>query len=193
MSKNRERTAGRMGQYRRSFVNATRLLFTSLNDFDFLPQVRGEDAAIFLLQILPLPIFSGDNSPAFGRAALTLEGVVVVIGCRPIMSELLPGQDVPQRDKHNLPLNRNIWFTRVIAENHATFSFFWMHRADKEIVRDLDFRGAQDRRDLVQGCAGEDVPTLDAYDLTGIEVRARKQASTVDCASTDDDFRREIR
>ena len=58
-----------------------------------------------------------------------------------------------------------------------------MHRVDKEIVGDLDFHGSRDRRDLVQGCAGEDVSTLDAHDLAGIEVRDCKQASTVDCAS----------
>ena len=47
-------------------------------------------AAIFLLQILSLPIFARDNSSAFGRATSAFEGVVAIIGCRPIVGEFAP-------------------------------------------------------------------------------------------------------
>ena len=136
---------------------------------DPLLQVPREHPSIFSLQILVPPIFPGDHAAARCRPAPASQGVVVVIGGGPIVRQLLANLNLPQRDKHNLPLHPDIRIAGMIAENHAAFALLGVARPDKKIIGDLNFRRPQDWCDLAQRRAREDVSAFHADDLARLE------------------------
>src|SRR5207253_1397982 len=101
-------------------------------------QVPGQIARILLLQILPSPILSGNYFTAGAGSTFTFHLVIIVIGRRPIVSQLFTGLNVSQGHKDNLPLNADVRLARVIAEDHAAFSFLFAERPYEEIFSDLN-------------------------------------------------------
>jgi hypothetical protein len=81
-----------------------------------------------------------------------------------------------------LPFYADIRIAGVIAEDHATFPFHGVARPNKKVVRNLNFRWAQGRRDVGQGRSAKDVSTLYADDLSGAKFSDRKESAAVNRA-----------
>src|SRR5215510_12120158 len=141
---------------------------TSLRDSPIFPhffnQVPRDISRVFLLQISPPPVLSGDHLAASRGSAPALHLIRIIISGCPVVSEFFAGFDVSHRDKNNLTFNADIRFARVVAEDHAAFAFRLGERPDEEILGDLYFGGTERFGDSVESFAVEDVATLDAND-----------------------------
>ena len=81
---------------------------------DFPRKISGEISYVTLLQFRPLPVFAGENFPAIGRAAFAFDRVIVVIGHRPIVSELFARADVAHGHERDVAAHPQIRVARVI-------------------------------------------------------------------------------
>ncbi len=57
----------------------------------------------------------------------------------------------------------------MIAENHAAFAFLLVERTDEKIFGDLDLGRAQRLGDLLKRFAVENVPSLDADNISSFD------------------------
>ena len=62
---------------------------------DFPRKISGEISCVTFLQFWALPVFARKNFAAIRRAAFAFNGVIVVVGRRPIVGEFLAGGGVP--------------------------------------------------------------------------------------------------
>src|SRR5437870_1826395 len=81
------------------------------------------------------------------------------------MRQLLSSFDVAHCHEDNLSLHTDVWLTRMVAENHAAFSFLFLQGANKQIFRDWDLCGAKPFRHRAQCLTVEDVAALYADDF----------------------------
>jgi hypothetical protein len=88
---------------------------------------------------------------------MTRRGAVVVICHRPIVRQFLSRSDISHRHERELTAHAEVWFTRMIAEDHRAFPFIFRNRADEQVVFDLDLRGSDERLQLNEGCARDNV------------------------------------
>src|SRR5713101_7898795 len=98
------------------------------------------------------------------------------------MRQLFAGSNIPHRDEHDLPLDRDIWVAGMVGVEHAAFSLLLSRGSDEEIFRDLDFSGPEFLRQRRPFLLGENVASLDGHNLSGRKRALRKEAFAVDRA-----------
>ena len=115
---------------------------------DFPRKIGGEIPGITLLQFRKLPVFAGENFSAIGRAAFAFERVIVVIGHRPIVSELFARADVAHGHECDLAAHVKVGIARMIRIQHRQLALLIGDGRDEKIVVDLNFHGAKPGRDF---------------------------------------------
>ena len=113
---------------------------------------------------------------------MAFHAVIVIIGHGPIMREFFARSDIPHRHENDMSQHADVWFTRVIAEDHAALAFLFCYRADVQVFADLNFCRANLWLQLFQCCAVKDVATLDADNFVFEDVLFCKQSATLDRA-----------
>src|SRR6266550_2750459 len=85
---------------------------------NFRRQIRRKIASVTFLQSGALPIFASQCATALGRAAITLNGIVIIVRCRPIVSKLFTGPNVAQGDEGDLAAHSEVRVAGMIAVKH---------------------------------------------------------------------------
>src|SRR5262249_13821247 len=134
----------------------------------------------------------GDYFPTILRIASAFELIVVIIRCRPIVSQFFSRLDVAHRDKHDLALQSDIRIAGMIGEDHASLALLLTDGADEQVFCYLDLRWTELLTHFSKSPSMKDMSALHANDFTCMNRLDGKQTSAVNGTGIDGGLRRNV-